>query len=60
MEKTSTKACELYEEARRAGVAQAACNLSVMYQHGEGVEKNITKGVSYLKRRTVPETFWRR
>ena len=26
-----------------------------MYQHGEGVEKDITKDVSYLKRRTVPD-----
>ena len=44
----------------RAGVAQAACNLSVMYQHGEGVDQNITKGVSYFERRTVLATFWRR
>ena len=44
VEKTSRKARELYEEARRAGFAQAACNLGVMYRHGEGVEKKITKG----------------
>ena len=44
VEKNTTKARELYEEARRAGFAQAACNLGVMYRHGEGVEKKITKG----------------
>ena len=39
VEKNSTKARELYEEARRAGLAHAPCNLGVMYQHRRAMDK---------------------
>ena len=44
-----TRAAELYKQAAAKGITAAQTNLGILYYNGQGVPKDVARGVALLK-----------
>jgi TPR repeat protein len=55
VETDHAKAAELYQQAHAKGYRKAARNLAIMYERGEGVEKDCEKAAALFHRFAIPK-----